>query len=50
MIAVPSHEVMHQENPQRLQNYRETRYAISHDRVSERLNSIGTENELPCSQ
>ena len=39
---------MRQEDQQRLQNYRETGYAISHDRVAEWLDSIGTENELPC--
>ena len=47
---VPSDEVMRQEDQQRLQNYRETGYAISHDRVAEWLTSIGTENELPCPQ
>jgi Ni2+-binding GTPase involved in maturation of urease and hydrogenase len=41
---------MRQEDEQRIQRYRETGYAISHDRVAEWLTSIGTENELPCPQ
>ena len=45
---IPSASVMRQEDQERLQNYRETGYAISHDRVAEWLDSIGTENELPC--
>ena len=44
---IPSDDLMLQEDQQRLQNYRETGYAISHDRVAEWLDTIGTENGLP---
>lgn len=41
-------EQMRQEDEQRIANYRATGYGISHDRVVQWLDSIGTENELPC--
>lgn len=43
-------EQMRQEDEQRIARYRATGYGISHDRVAEWLDSIGTENELPCPQ
>jgi hypothetical protein len=33
-----------------LEEYKRTRQGVSHDRVSEWLDSIGSENPLPCPQ
>jgi hypothetical protein len=52
-IAFPealTDEQMRQEDEQRIARYRATGYGISHDRVAEWLDTIGTENELPCPQ
>lgn len=43
-------EQMRLEDEQRIARYHATGYGISHDRVAEWLNSIGTKNELPCPQ
>jgi hypothetical protein len=50
LIEGLTEDEMRQEDEQRIQRYRQTGYAISHDRVAEWLTSIGTENELPCPQ
>ncbi len=43
-------EQMRLDDEQRIARYRATGYGISHDRVTEWLDSIGTENEFPCPQ
>jgi hypothetical protein len=50
-IAFPevlTDEQMRQEDEQRIARYRATGYGISHDRVADWLNGIGTENERLC--
>jgi predicted transcriptional regulator len=43
-----SHEEAIRESESRWQRYQQTQQGIPHDRVVQWLDSVGTENELPC--